>query len=143
MDNAGTLVCSGKISDMRSSLIHFCVLLFRVFKKVFGHSNIKLEGNLLFTGPGEIPDPTARMMGNLARTDSETINLYTSLDNNEREGNGDKREGNGGTANYGTVKETLGTVGTPNQSYGRPVSPITGSSRSRGTNGSDSDKLIL
>ena len=102
-----------------------------------------MEGNLLFTGPGEIPDPTARMMGNLARTDSETIHLYTSLENGGRDGDGDKGEGNGGTANYGTVKETLGTVGTPNESYGRPVSPITGSSRSRGTNGSDKDELLL
>uniref|UniRef100_A0A1X7TMW8 Ammonium transporter AmtB-like domain-containing protein n=2 Tax=Amphimedon queenslandica TaxID=400682 RepID=A0A1X7TMW8_AMPQE len=115
--------------------------LFWVFNKVFGHSNIKLEGNLLFTGPGEIPDPTARMMGNLAQRDSENVHLYTSLEKNGREGNGDKREGNGGTANYGTVKETLGTVGTHNESYRRPVSPITGSSRSRGTNGSD--ELIL
>jgi Amt family ammonium transporter len=59
-----------------------------IAKKVFGHEAIKLEGNLLFTGPGEIVTAADRMMRDLARHQSD-VNISLSTD--------------GGQTNYGAV----------------------------------------
>lgn len=97
-----TAVSSGENKLYLTQLSGFC---FRVFKKVFGHSTIRLEGNLLFTGPREIPTAADRMMCNLAHTDSQS-NLSI---------------GGPDSVSYGTInprpKETLGTRGSHNDTY--------------------------
>ena len=56
---------------------------------IYRRENVKYKGNLLFTGPEEIPQLTHFMMDDMARA-----NFSASLDNSAR-------------PNYGAVKVTL------------------------------------
>ena len=65
--------------------------------RVFNRDSVNFEGNLLFTGPGEIPHHDHRILRDIAQQDTDS----------ETGGSGHGAEP--GIKNYGSTRETLGT----------------------------------